>query len=146
MPQGLAKLDAFMNVDTGELMVIDLDTVPNLSADSPLFQQALLTPPAPPASQDAAQQAAEASGKSEEGQAQDVVPQGPLFPAQLLRAVVNLALTKQVTDEEVLAGQAMFQADEDFGSAIARDQAIGEHHTEMGPSIAYSSSTAMLHT
>jgi hypothetical protein len=40
--EGYAKVNAFANLDNGEMIVIDVDTVPNMSSPSaPLFEQAL---------------------------------------------------------------------------------------------------------
>ena len=37
--QGLVRLDAFVERTTGELEVVEVDTTPALTPDSPLFQQ-----------------------------------------------------------------------------------------------------------
>ena len=40
--EGYAKVNAFVNLDNGEMIVIDVDTVPNMTSPSaPLFEQAL---------------------------------------------------------------------------------------------------------
>jgi hypothetical protein len=40
--EGYAKVNAFANLDNGEMIVIDVDTVPNMTSPSaPLFEQAL---------------------------------------------------------------------------------------------------------
>ncbi|KAJ9520074.1 hypothetical protein QJQ45_030135 [Haematococcus lacustris] len=45
--QGLAKLDAYMCMKTGQLVLIEMDPAPLLSPDSPLFAQALHHPTSP---------------------------------------------------------------------------------------------------
>lgn len=37
--QGLVKVDAFVSRESGELMVIEVDHAPQLTADCPIFQQ-----------------------------------------------------------------------------------------------------------
>ena len=44
--RGFARIDAFMNVKTGELIIIEANTVPGLTPSTVLFQQALAEKPA----------------------------------------------------------------------------------------------------
>ena len=47
--EGYARIDAFMQVDTGELIVLEANTMPALTPSTVLFHQALAEPtPVPP--------------------------------------------------------------------------------------------------
>lgn len=39
--EGFSRLDAFMHVDTGEVMIIEANTVPGMTPSTVLFHQAL---------------------------------------------------------------------------------------------------------
>eukprot|EP00798_Chlamydomonas_sp_ICE-L_P023288 gene23288-30524_t len=93
---GIARLDAFMHVTTGELIVIELETLPDLGPDSILYQQALNP----------------LSGFH------------PLYPHELLRAVVGMAKDDQadnIDEDSILlesgGGEAEDEMDNDDDDA-----------------------------
>lgn len=62
--EGFARIDAFLHVDTGEVVVIEANAVPGMTPSTVLFHQAL---------------------------AED----SPVFPADFLRAAVDVALARR---------------------------------------------------
>ncbi len=75
-------MDCFVNTDTGELIIFDINATPDLSPNSPLFGQAA------------------------------VAAEAPLLPHQLLHKVVSLALDRESPEAAVAAALGMDEADD----------------------------------